>query len=106
VRVLPAPRRYGDGTIVRPSALPSRLECTLRPGRGGVRIVAAVTAGTVALRDAADRDGAVGATSTLCVVRGDAPTPFTIEVALPAGQTSDLDLYERPDPECAAKIAP
>jgi len=105
-RIVPSPRRYGDGTIVRPTTLPARVDCTLAPGSGGTRIVAAVSAGTVTLH-AAGATGASAATSTLCVRRGGAPTPFTIETALPAGAASDLDLYERPDPECGAgKIAP
>ncbi|MEO6029486.1 MAG: hypothetical protein ABIR79_21695 [Candidatus Binatia bacterium] len=105
-RVVPSPRRYGDGTIARPATLPTRVDCTLAPGVGGARIVAAMSAGTVTLH-AAGATGATAATSTLCVRRGDVPTPFTIETALPAGAVSDLDLYERPDPECGpAKIAP
>ena len=71
---------------------------------GGTRVVAAVTNGTVTLRAGGDR-AETGRASSLCVARGERPVPFTIEVAT-AGSTSDLDLYERPDPACAAKIAP
>jgi hypothetical protein len=106
VRVVPAPRRYGDGTIARAATLPARLACELAPGPTAVRVVAAVTAGTVTLR-AAGREGAAAATSTLCVPRAAVATPFTLETALPDGVAADLDLYERPDPDCAAdKIAP
>jgi hypothetical protein len=106
VRVLPAPRRYGDGTVARAPTLPARIDCTLAPGTDATSIVAAVTAGTVTLR-AAGVAGATAAASSLCLRRAGAPVPFTIETALPDGTAADLDLYERPDPDCAArKIAP
>jgi hypothetical protein len=58
------------------------------------------------MRDAEGRAGTAGAVSTLCL-RGSAdPAPVTIEVTVPAGVASDLDLYERPDPACTGKIAP
>jgi hypothetical protein len=68
-----------------------------------VRVVAAVSAGTVTLRDAAGMRSPSGQTASLCVARD----AFTIDVTLPPDARSDLDLYERPDPDCAAgKIAP
>lgn len=106
IRVVPDPRRYGDGTIARPTTLPGRIDCLIAAGTDATSLVAAVTSGTVVLRDAAGRSGTTGRMSTLCVERGAEPVPFRIEVALPAGVASDLDLYERPDPTCAAKIAP
>jgi hypothetical protein len=69
-------------------------------------VVAAVTSGTVVVADAAGTRGPAGGTSTLCVGRGAEPASFTVEIAVPEGAASDLDVYERPDPECAAKIAP
>lgn len=107
IRLLPAPRRYGNGTVERPATLPPRLECSIEPGEGGTRVVAAVTHGTVALADGAGRRAAPGASSSLCVVRGVEPIRLVLEVMLPANEPSDLDLYERPDPACdAGKIAP
>jgi hypothetical protein len=107
IRTVPHPRRYGDGTIARPTALPARIECAVAAGVGATRVVAAVSAGTVALRDAVGIGAPPGRTSSLCIPRGPQPVPFAIEIALPAGAASDLDLYERPDPDCAAgKIAP
>jgi hypothetical protein len=49
-------------------------------------------------------DGAPGPTdrvSTLCIARGEAPVPFTVTLAPPAGASTELDLYEQPDPRCA-----
>lgn len=107
MRLLPAPRRYGDGTIARPRALPARVECEIAAGEGATRVVAAVTRGTVVLGDVAGGRGASGAASSLCVRRASAPTRITIDVTLPPSEASDLDLYEQPDPECdAGKIAP
>jgi len=72
-----------------------------------VRVVAAVSAGTVALRDATGAHSPAGQTASLCVARDGAAAAFTIDVALPPDARSDLDLYERPDPDCGAgKIAP
>lgn len=106
IRVVPDPRRYGDGTLVRATGLPRRVTCMLAASSGATTVVAAVTSGSVVLRDAAGNAGAVSATSTLCVPGGVDPAPVTIEVTVPAGVASDLDLYDRPDPTCAAKIAP
>jgi hypothetical protein len=106
IRVVPDPRRYGDGTPARATGLPGRITCTLAAARDATTVVAAVTNGSVALRDVEGRAGTVGATSTLCVGGGADPVPFTIEVTLPPGVASDLDLYERADPACAGKIAP
>lgn len=106
MRVVPDPRRYGDGTLARATGLPSRITCTLAAGSSATTVVAAVTSGSVVLRDAEDHAGTVGATSTLCLRASADPAPFTLEITVPAGVASDLDLYERPDPECAAKIAP
>ena len=106
IRVVPDPRRYGDGTLARATGLPGRITCTMAPGSGATAVVAAVTSGAVVLRDAEGQAGTGGATSTLCMRGGAEPVPFTIEVAVPVGVASDLDLYERPDPACAAKIAP
>ena len=89
--------------------LPSEITCAVDAGSSGVRVVAAVTAGTVTLTlsGASGAHGATGPTSTLCIVRAEHPLPFTITIAVPPGAASDLDLYERPDPDCAAgKIAP
>jgi hypothetical protein len=107
VRVVPHPRRYGDGTMARAATLPSRIDCVLAAGGGATRVVAAVSAGTVTLRDATGTRSPAARESTLCIRRGAQPAPVAIEVALPAGTAADLDLYERPDPDCAAeKIAP
>ncbi len=106
VRVLPAPRRYGDGTTLRARPLPRRIDCALAPGRGGVRVVAGVTSGTVVVSDATGARGAAGPTSTLCLARGDLPASFALDVAAPADTAADLDLYEVPDAGCAGKIAP
>jgi hypothetical protein len=106
IRVVPDPRRYGDGTLVRATGLPRRITCTLAAASGATTVVAAITSGSVVLRDAEGRAGTAGAVSTLCL-RGSAdPAPVTIEVTVPAGVASDLDLYERPDPACTGKIAP
>lgn len=107
LRVVPAPRHYGDGTIARTPVLPSRLDCAVTPGTGGTRVVAAVSAGTVVLRDAAGTTSPAGPTTSLCLRRGGVPAPFAITITVPPGTPSDLDLYERPDPDCTAgKIAP
>ncbi len=108
MRVVPHPRRYGDGTPARPAALPGRIECAVDAGAGATRVVAAVGAGTVTLHGENGATGASGRESTLCVPRhADRPAPFAVTIALPAGARSDLDLYERPDPACGAeKIAP
>jgi len=106
IRVVPDPRRYGDGTLARATGLPRRITCTLAAGPGATTVVAAVTSGSVVLRDAEGHAGTAGATSALCLRASADPAPFTIEVTVPAGVASDLDLYERPDPACAAKIAP
>jgi len=103
IRVVPDPRRYGDGTPARPATLPARVECAIAAGRGGVRVVAAVGAGTVTLEGP---DGARGVTdriSTLCIPRGDAPVTFAVAVARPDGVPAELDVYERPDRECAGE---
>jgi hypothetical protein len=106
-RVVPDPHRYGDGTVARPTNLPRRLECALAAGAGATRVVAAVTAGTVTVQDGAGTSGPVGRTCSVCVRRGAQPATFALEIAQPAGTPSDLDLYERPDPDCTAiKIAP
>ena len=106
IRVLPDPRRYGDGTVARATDLPRRITCTLAAGPGATTVVAAVTSGSVELRDAEGHAGTAGATSALCLRASADPAPFTIELTVPAGVASDFDLYERPDPACAAKIAP
>jgi hypothetical protein len=107
VRIVPHPRRYGDGTVARPTSLPRRIECTVAAGSGATRVVAAVTTGTVTVQDGAGTSGPVGRTSSVCVRRGAEPATFALEIAQPVGTPSDLDLYERPDPDCAAiKIAP
>lgn len=106
IRVVPDPRRYGDGTRERATGLPRRITCTLAAASGATTVVAAVTSGSVVLRDAEGNAGTAGATSTLCL-RGSAdPAPITIDVTVPAGVATDLDVYERPDPACAGKIAP
>jgi hypothetical protein len=106
IRVVPHPRRYGDGRVARPARLPARVTCAVAAGEGATRVVAAVGAGTVALRDAAGGGSPPAPSSSLCVVRGARPVTFTIAVDVPAGAAADLDLYERPDPACAAEIAP
>ena len=103
IRVVPDPRRYGDGTPVRPAALPARVECAVAAGRGGVRVVAAVGAGTVALEGPDGARGVTGRVSTLCIGRGDAPVAFAVGVARPDGVAAELDLYEQPDPACAGE---
>jgi hypothetical protein len=106
IRVVPAPRRYGDGTIARSATLPTHVDCAVAPGAGGVRVVVAVGAGTVSLADAGGVRSPAGATTDLCIPRGNQPAAFGIDVVLPPNTPSDLDLYERPDAECgAAKIA-
>ena len=97
----------GDSIILRPATLPRRIECAVVAGTGATRIVAAVGAGTVTLHDASGTSSPAGRTSTLCVRRGEQPASLVIEIALPVDAASDPDLYERPDPDCAAgKIAP
>jgi hypothetical protein len=97
IRLLPHPRRYADGTRQRPSTLPRRIDCAVAPGTGATTVVAAVTAGSVTLTEAGGRRGRTDRESMVCVRRGGEPSPFTIEIDLPPGMTSDLDLYERLD---------
>ncbi len=105
IRVVPAPRRYGDGTIARPSTLPTRVTCDLAAGQGGTRVVAAVTHGTVVLRGGDGTTSRAAPITTLCVRRGEQPTPITITTD--GATASDLDLWERPDAACdPGKIAP
>lgn len=106
IRVVPDPRRYGDGTLARATGLPGRITCTLAAASGATTVVATVTSGSVVLRDAEGHAGTAGATSSLCLRASADPVPVTIDVALPVGVASDLDLYDRPDPACAGKIAP
>ncbi len=106
IRLEPDPRRYGDGTIARPAMLPRRITCALAGGAGAASVVASVTAGTVTVRAADGGSGTTGTTSVLCVGQDARPATIVIDVAQPTGAPSDLDLYERPDPACAAKIAP
>ena len=106
VRVVPAPRRYGDGTIARSPDLPARIECELHPGSGATRVVAAVTTGRSRCRTPAGTRSPAGATSTLCIAARRSPAPFIDRDRAPSGTAGDLDLYERPDPACRRKIAP
>ncbi len=101
VRIVPDPRRYGDGTIARPTTLPPRVECAVAGGRGAVRVVAAIGAGTVTLTGPDGAPGPTDRVSTLCIARGEAPVPFTITLVPPDGASTELDLYEQPDPRCA-----
>lgn len=96
VRAVPHPKRYGDGRPLRPAALPARLECALAPGAGAVRVVARLE-GPGTVRVATDgAAGDAGPASALCVARGPAPRAVRVEVALPPGATSALDLYDVP----------
>ena len=105
IRVLPAPRRYGDGTIARPAVLPERITCDLDVPETGVRVVAAVGSGTVEVGEEGARHGDSGATSSVCI--GGGPRRTRVVVILGAAASGEVDLYERPDPDCAAgKIAP
>lgn len=105
IRVLPAPRRYGDGTIARPAVLPERITCDLDVPETGVRVVAAVGSGTVEVEEEGARHGDSGATSSVCI--GGGPRRTRVVVILGAAASGEVDLYERPDPACAAgKIAP
>jgi hypothetical protein len=101
IRVLPDPRRYGDGTPELPAALPHHVVCPLRDGAGTAasdaeqRLTAALGgAGTV--RVSTDtRDGVAARESSLCVPAHGAGT-VRLDVALDAGARADLDLYELP----------
>ncbi len=105
IRVVPAPRRYGNGTPARPASLPRRVTCEVDVPAGGVRVVASVGGGAVTVRDDAGRSGATAAASTLCLAAGPRRARVVIEAAHDAA--GELDLYERPDPACdAGKIAP
>jgi len=93
---VPHPKRYGDGRPRRAAALPARLECALAPGAGAVRVVARLE-GPGTVRVATDgAAGDAGPASALCVARGPAPRAVRVEVALPPGATSALDLYDVP----------
>ncbi|MCC6767363.1 MAG: hypothetical protein IT293_22160 [Deltaproteobacteria bacterium] len=105
IRVLPAPRRYGDGTIARPTSLPRRVTCEIDVPAGGVRVVASVGSGTVTVREDAGPSGSAGSASALCFANG--PRRARVVVDASADAAGELDLYERPDPACdAGKIAP
>ncbi len=111
IRVVPDPRRYGDGTPALPATLPSRLSCALRAASvtrasaGAVadagshaearQVVAALGGeGTVAI--AADgRSTPPAQVAALCVARADtAAVRLTIERRPDA--PAELDLYDVP----------
>jgi hypothetical protein len=97
LRVLPHPKRYGDGTRALPPVLPRTITCQLAPGRGRTRVVAALAggAGTVAIT-AADARSPAAMETELCVARADAPVELAVEITMPPGATAELDLYDVP----------
>ena len=101
IRIVPHPKRYGDGRPKRPRSLPFRIECPLRPGTTPVRLVAHLDGpGTVRLRHADIASRAAG-TATLCVARTTRPQPFAIEIALPEDAAAAFDLYDISGVDCA-----
>jgi len=101
MRVVPDPRRYGDGTVELPAALPRHVACPLRDGTGATasdgeqRLTAALGgAGTVRV-STETRDGVAARESSLCVAARGAAT-VRLDVAPDAGARADLDLYELP----------
>jgi Dolichyl-phosphate-mannose-protein mannosyltransferase len=94
IRVLPAPRRYGDGTPPRPQILPRLVTCRLEPGGGSTRVVAALDgSGTVRVRGGG-REATAGSESALCIARAPTGVTFTVEI-LPEGPAA-LDVYDLP----------
>jgi hypothetical protein len=97
IRVVPDPKRYGDGAPAKPGALPSRVECALAPGGGATLVVAALDgAGTVVLVGPDGTRAPPGLVSARCVQRGAAPVPFTIEIDDHGGAGGELDVYDVP----------
>jgi hypothetical protein len=99
LRVVPHPKRYGDGRPERPRTLPRRIECDLLPGAGEVRVVARLDgAGTVRVvsQAGAGERAEPGPESARCLRRTPAPRSVVVEIDLPAGAESALDLYDVP----------
>ena len=97
VRVVPHPKRYGDGTVAMPRSLPVLIECTLAPGTGRTRVVAALGgSGALTLRGPDGERSAPGRESALCMARSALPTSVRVEIEAESGGASDLDLYDLP----------
>ena len=89
IRVVPDPRRYGDGTTALPSTLPSRVSCPLRAGppdaaaaevrRAGRQVVATLGGeGTVAVEADGQRSAPPARIAAICVARGAAAVGVAI----------------------------
>ncbi len=97
VRLLPHPKRYGDGTRAMPGTLPGVIECALATGEGATRVVAALGGpGAVVLVGADGTRSTPGPATALCIARSSAPAPLRVEITRVPGTTSDLDLYDVP----------
>jgi len=100
IRVVPHPKRYGDGRPERPRNLPTHLECALRPGSTPVRVVAQLDGpGTVRLSSGGTASR-VGAQATLCIDRTTRLERVAIEISSPEEGTTALDLYDVPGSDC------
>ncbi len=102
IRTVPHPKRYGDGRPERPRSLPTRLECTLRPGTGPVRVIAQLEGPGTASLSTADASSSAAADGSLCLDldRTNGPGRFVIDISLPEQGGTALDVYDVPGTNC------
>lgn len=103
IRVIPDPRRYGDGTPTLPPVLPATVDCDARAdcdvagGCADERLVVAALggAGTVALA-AGERGTPAASVAALCTALDPHRGRVRAAIERPDGAAAELDLYDVP----------
>ena len=85
----------------RPRDLPTRIDCTVQPGRTAVRIIASLQGPGTARLTVDDATSPALPETTLCVPRTAMPRLLRIDLDLPPDAAAAFDLYDIPTADCS-----